>query len=275
MVLLALIEVDPDHPAVEPLARGLMRMRSGGRIRNTQENAYALLGLAAYARHFEADAPDMTARVWLGDETLMFPQLGGEAGVFASGDADHALATADGNGEGPRVTLQRQGKGRLYYRVGMEWSPPDAGTRAIAAGLAVATSLRDASGPVAAADVIEPGTLLALDVTVDADTQVDYVAVDIPLPAGLEAVDRSIGRGRTAMTLHGSRGRGVSHEEIRKDRALVFADSLAPGKMTHTIFLRATSPGTFFMPPATAASMYFPDIHGAAPQRKVRVASPK
>ncbi len=275
MVLLALIEVDPDHTAVEPLARGLMRMRSRGGFRNTQENAYALLGLAAYARHYEKEAPDMTAHVWVGDETLMSPQLGGEAGVFASEEASHALVAARDEDDGPRVTLQRRGKGRLYYRVDMQWSPPDAGVRAIAAGLAVATQLRDASGHVGPDDVIEPGTLLALDVTVTADTQVDYVAVDVPLPAGLEAVDRSIGRGRSAMTLHGSRGYGVSHEEIRKDRTLFFADSLPAGKMTHTVYLRATSPGTFFMPPTSAASMYFPDIHGSAPQRKVRVASPK
>jgi uncharacterized protein YfaS (alpha-2-macroglobulin family) len=272
MVLLALVEVRPDHAAVEPLARGVMALRAKGRIRNTQENAYALLGLAAYARHYESETPDLVARAWIGDEPAVDENVTGAG--FSTLRAERDVAGLAGAKVGSRVTLQREGAGRLYYRVGMAWSPSDAGEHAVAAGLAVQTELRGAGGVLGEGETIAPGTLLALDVTVTSDARVDYVAVDIPLPAGLEAVDRSIGKGRRAMTIAGVRGGWVSHEEIRKDRAVLFADSLGAGAVTHTVYLRATSAGSFEMPPTVAESMYFPEIHGHTKSRRVRVASP-
>ncbi|MEZ4448988.1 MAG: alpha-2-macroglobulin family protein [Nannocystaceae bacterium] len=46
MALLALLQIDPADPRIEGLARGLAQSRAAGRWRNTQENAWALLGLA-------------------------------------------------------------------------------------------------------------------------------------------------------------------------------------------------------------------------------------
>lgn len=43
------------------LARGLLERRLGGKWRNTQENAYALVALADYARVYEAELPDFRA----------------------------------------------------------------------------------------------------------------------------------------------------------------------------------------------------------------------
>jgi hypothetical protein len=101
-----------------------------------------------------------------------------------------------------------------------------------------------------------------MDVTIKSDTRVRYVVLDVPLPAGLEGVSRTLGRGRGAAVLSGRRGWWISHEEQRPDRVVVFADDLPPGTHTHTIDLRSTSRGHFTFPPATAEAMYMPEVHG-------------
>jgi uncharacterized protein YfaS (alpha-2-macroglobulin family) len=273
MVLLALLAFDPDHPLVVPLARGLSVHRGGG-LHNTQERAYGLLALAGYAAHHEPGDPSFLASVWLG-------ALPGQEARFDALDAATLRADAPlvdlllGEGDAaPRVTLRRKGEGRMYWRVGMTWSPKTPPTEPVAAGIAVTSTLRDASGEVRADSTILPGTPLALDVTVTADTPLDYVALEVPLPAGLEAIDTSIGRGRAAMLLPGEYGWWVDHRELHADRALVFADRLPPGSRTHTLHLRAATPGEFSMPPPHAEAMYLPEIHGHGVARRVTIAAP-
>lgn len=269
IILLALLRAAPEHALVVPLARGLTVHRGGG-LRNTQERAYGLLALADYASRFEPDDPSFVANLWHGAlpprtarfDALLDPGMRSEMPLLDLGEAS------------TKVTLERQGRGRAYWRVGMTWSPKEAPTKPVAAGLAITTTLRGAGGPVDPDDVIAPGTPLAIDVSVTADAPLDYVALEIPLPAGLEAIDTSIGKGRAAMVLPGSHGWWVDHRELYPDRALVFADRLPPGERVHTIFVRAATPGDYSMPPAHAEAMYLPEIHGHDVARRVRIALP-
>ncbi|MFT3770713.1 MAG: MG2 domain-containing protein [Minicystis sp.] len=70
MILRALVAVDPAHPLVPRLARGLLEARRGGRFRTTHEAAWALLALDDVRRARPAPAGDTTARVFLGDALL-------------------------------------------------------------------------------------------------------------------------------------------------------------------------------------------------------------
>ena len=228
IVLLALTKVAPDHDLVEKFARGLSRSRDAGQLRNTQENAYALLAMAAYARLREADEPDLFARAWVG------PTLVGEATfegrTFDIEAASHALS----GGGRSKVTLAKQGAGRLYYRVGMEWAPSKPPAKPYAQGLIVERTLGATS--------IGAGDPVSVQVEVTADVQQDYVVVEVPLPAGLEAIDTSIGKGRSARARASGRPGWANHMELRRDRILLFADHLGPGRHTARLPLRATHP---------------------------------
>ncbi|MCA9685893.1 MAG: hypothetical protein KC457_27210, partial [Myxococcales bacterium] len=85
---------------------------------------------------------------------------------------------------------------------------------------------------------------------------------EVPLPAGLEAIDVELGKGSAAMTISGYRAGWVSHQELRRDRAVIFADRLPEGTHTTTVFVRATTPGDYVMPAASAELMYYPEIYG-------------
>lgn len=52
---------------------------------------------------------------------------------------------------------------------------------------------------------------------------------------------------------------------------MVFADRLAPGPHFHTIWLRATIPGEYLLPPASAQMMYYPEVYGRTSAGRITI----
>lgn len=258
MMLLAFATVRPTDPLTGKLARGIARARDAGQLRNTQENAYALVAMATYARVAEAEEPDMFVQGWLDQSRIMNAKFRGR--TF---DLQDAFAPLVRTGADPRFTLSKRGAGRLYYRIGMEWSPATMPTEPVAAGFAIEKRLLGKKGPVRLNGSVEAGSVVRLEVTVTNDIARDYVAAEIPIPAGLTPVDTSIGKGRAAMA--GASGGWSNHRELRPDRVVLFSDHLNAGEHHETIYLRATTPGRYRVPPAKVESMYYPEIHGFTP----------
>lgn len=275
IVLLALLRARPESAVIEKLARGLLERRVGGKWRNTQENAYALVALAEYARVREAVPPDFVGRAWVGRKPVFEASFLGRELTTRSATAamPEILQPDQAAGDRPApltVVLQRKGQGRMYYRLGAEWALSDPRPPARAHGLTIARRLRLQDGPLDGR-TIAAGDSVAVDLTLSAETRIRYVALDIPIPAGLEAVQLELGKGQRASTLSGPRGWWVSHEELRRDRVVVFADDLAPGTHRHTVYLRATSRGEFNLPPAYAEAMYMPEVWGRSEGARVAV----
>lgn len=273
ITLMALLRVQPDHPIVVKLARGLLERRLGGAWRNTQENAYALVALADYARVYESELPDFRARAWVAGANVLDAKFTGRELAAKTGEISMAKILSLPKTPGEQllpVILQRQGQGRLYYRLGAEWAPAQADLPARNQGFVVTRSLRTSSG--SATTTVPAGEPIAMDITITSETRVRYVVLDLPLPAGLEGVSRTLGKGRGASVLGGGgRGWWVSHEEQRPDRVVVFADDLPPGTHHHTVDLRSTSRGGFNFPPAVAEAMYMPEVYGRSNGARLEV----
>ncbi len=281
ILLSALLQSHAEHALVPKLARGLLERRVGGAWRNTQENAYALLALGEYAKIYEKEEPDFVARAWVGQVQVLNALFRGRESTQAP-TAELAMApllAGLGRGRGQKsdllnVILERRGQGRLYYRIGAEWAPRGPNLPARSQGLEIRRTLRSRDGAISVGEALVPGEGIAMDIWIHADNRTPYVAIDVPIPAGLEAVQRHLGKGQSAMTLHGIRGSWVDHEEQRRDRVVIFADDLQPGDHMHTVNLRATTPGSYTMPPASAEAMYMPEIYGRSSSTAVVVASP-
>jgi len=268
MALRVLMQMRPEHPLVPKLVRGLLEARNGGRWRNTQENAYALLAVLDYARRFEAERPDFSARAWAGNRPMM--------------DATLTAATPSKSGFVPMaqllplpqpgsVVLQRQGQGRLYYRLGTEWQELGETLPPRDQGLAIERKVRLRHGNATAS--IPVGEAVAFDLTLRNRAPLSYVAIEVPVPAGLEPVLDNLGKGHGASGLAGEGGSITSHEERRPDRVLLFIDQLSAGEHRHTVALRAITPGEFALPPARAEAMYMPEIYGRTTGARLVVSS--
>ncbi len=278
LVLMALLRVDPEHPLVQKLARGLMEARRGGHWRNTQENAFALLAMADFGRIYESQTPDFRVRAWAGDSPMMESRFEGRdfktsSATLAMQDMLLQQGEAQVDGAPVGVTLFKEGQGRAYYRLAMTYAPRSPETLpALSQGLAVRRTLRTEQGVLADGKVAS-GQILAMDIEIKASTRVRYVAVDVPIAGGLELINLDLGDAGASMPMGGSRGWWVSHQELRDQRALLFANDLQPGTHHHTVYLRATSPGTFTMPPARAEAMYMPEVFGRTPGTTLKVVS--
>lgn len=275
MTLLALLQVAPKHAVVAKLVRGLLERRSGGRWRNTQENAYAIWAVLEYARRFEATNAQFVAEAWVNEKPILTAPFGARPLTGSSTKWSSTLPMADvlALGKPATVVLRRQGQGRAYFRVGTEWAPSGDALESLDKGIDVKRAVRASRAQRANQEVasVAAGDPVAFDLTIANRTQVGYVAVNVPVPAGLEPVLENLGKGHAASNMGGSTGYWITHQEKRPDRVLLFADSLQPGVHHHTIQLRATTPGNYTLPPARAESMYTPEVYGRSNSSRLTV----
>jgi uncharacterized protein YfaS (alpha-2-macroglobulin family) len=153
-------------------------------------------------------------------------------------------------------------------------------TTAVDAGIAVQRWIEPfAAAPGSGqARKVRAGELVRVRVRVGTSSERRFVAVDVPMPAGLELVDDTL-----ALSASASRKNAIAedeeaeecddcdepyvwtpfnHTELRDDRAVFFADTLPPGVHTATVIARATTLGAFVLQPATAEEMYAPEVSG-------------
>jgi uncharacterized protein YfaS (alpha-2-macroglobulin family) len=289
IVLDALMTVQPANDLVPRIVEGLLAHRKAGRWESTQENCFVLLALGRYFRTHEKATPDFVARVWLGDGYL------GEQS-FKGRSTDRRGLTIPmreltGTGGTRNLVLSKEGPGRLYYRIGLQYAPKTLELAALERGFTVrreyaaiddkAEVTRDASGMWH----IKAGARVRVRLSMVAPDQRYHVALVDPLPAGLEALNPALRGTETAPsdehTTSGGRGPAGSwrlwrqpwfdHQNLRDDRVEAFASLLREGVYTYSYVARATTPGEFIVPPPTAEEMYSPETFGRGATDRVVV----
>ena len=281
--LLVLLQVAPSDPLVPKIIRGLMDARQAtGTWGNTQENALIVAAMADYYAAWEKETPDYTAQIWYGDG-----YLGQEAFKGRSTDVAESLIPMRFLAEaGDRdVLLAKEGPGRLYYRLGLRYAPADPNVEARSEGFTVQRTYAPAQGEpeesVVKTDAgwrVKVGTNLEVKLTIVVHDRGYHVAVDDPLPAGLEAVNTRFKTTAShlgeAVGTRRERGWGwatFNHIEQRDERVILFARALPAGVYHHTYVARATTPGTFTLPPLRAEQMYAPESFGRTATQTVEV----
>jgi uncharacterized protein YfaS (alpha-2-macroglobulin family) len=287
VILEALVRTTPNSDLIPKVVQGLLGHRTAGRWLNTQENVFVLLALDRYFNTFEKTTPDFVARVWLGQ------QFEGEH-AFRGRTTERALTTVAMDeltaGEQP-LTLQKDGAGRLYYRIGMRYAPKSLRLEPADRGFAVERRYESVDDP---ADVqrdadgtwrIAAGARVRVKLTMVATGRRVHVALVDPLPAGLEPVNPELATSGSAPPGDGglsddpgSRGGywwwwrpWYEHENLRDERVEAFTNLLWEGVHSYTYIARATTPGTFVVPPTKAEEMYNPETFGRSGTDRVIV----
>jgi uncharacterized protein YfaS (alpha-2-macroglobulin family) len=288
VILEALIGDQPENDLIPKIARGLLAHRTRGRWENTQENAFVLLALDRYFRVYEKATPDFVSRAWLGDAYAGEQQFKGRSTDRQQFDVPMSYIAEHGGGVAPQnLTLQKEGDGRLYYRIGMRYAPSSLKLAPADYGFTVERAYEATDNP---SDVrrdadgtwhIKAGAKVRVRLTMVAPTRRYHVALTDPLPAGLEALN-------PALAVTGSlpvdekaeptnfgwwwwRPVWFEHQNLRDERAEAFTSLLWEGVYTYTYVARATTPGTFVVPPPKAEEMYHPETFGRGSTDRVIV----
>jgi uncharacterized protein YfaS (alpha-2-macroglobulin family) len=175
------------------------------------------------------------------------------------------------------LILSKEGAGRLYYRLALNYAPTDLNLKPLDMGFVVERSYegvdnpedvtRDANG----AWHIKAGARVKVKIKMVADNRRYHVALVDPLPAGLEiinpalAVSQSIPQDTTSPNYRYGWwwwGPWYEHQNMRDSRAEAFTSLLWDGVYEYSYFARATTPGTFVVPPTKAEEMYSPEVFG-------------
>lgn len=290
-LLTATLKLRPEQPLLGGLIESVLQLgrAEGGWAWSTQDYSSVVLALAELPRD---DGSAGRISLEAGNRIVLARPIGrvdSSAAVPLTGLLDR--------GRDGRMQLQlrlritgNHGRSANYFAVTVDEVPAKAPVTPDISGIVVERWYEryDNGQPVTA---VKAGDLVRvrLRVTVPADRV--FVAVEDPLPAGLEPVDLSL---RTSATLApfvtpeseaarraGDRDRDGprwqswlygrwdggwwspwEHKAIHDDKVVYFARMLWKGSYTASYIARATTSGTFVRPPAHAEEMYNPGVHG-------------
>jgi uncharacterized protein YfaS (alpha-2-macroglobulin family) len=256
-----------------------------GRWGNTQENVFILLALDRYFNVYEKATPDFVAKAWLGDAFAGQQQFRGRSTDRQQVNVPMSyLAEKDG---AQNLILTKEGTGRLYYRIGMNYAPTNLKLKAADYGFTVERVYEGVDNP---ADVrrdsdgtwhIKSGATVRVRLTMAAPARRYHVALVDPLPAGLEAMNPALAvTGEIPADQKDDTSKRGSwwwwrnwfeHQNLRDERAEAFTSLLWEGVYNYAYVARATTPGTFVVPPTKAEEMYHPETFGRSASDKVVV----
>ena len=296
LLLEALTLTDPKNDLIPKLVKGLLDHRKAGHWASTQEDAFILVALDAYFNAFEKETPDFVARLWLGTD------YAGEQ-AFKGRSTDQRQLTVSMSDLAARpdqpILISKEGAGRLYYRIGLRYAPSSFQLPAADFGFTVERSYEAVDRP---EDVtrdpdgtwrVKPGARVRVKLTMVAPARRYHVALVDQLPGGLEPLglgqepsgtagpvpsfEAPIGRGGFSGEGRGWWGWGwtwYEHQNKRDERVEAFASLLWDGVYTYEYTARATTPGTFIIPPAKAEEMYSPETFGRTSSARMIIESP-
>ncbi len=298
VLLEALIADQPHSDLIPKLVTGLLAHRKAGRWGNTQENAFVLLALDRYFGAYEKTTPDFLVRLWLGE------RFAGERAYRGRSTERHRLGVSMSvlaSKAGPQpLLLAKEGPGRLYYRIGMRYAPASLNLKPADYGFTVerayqavddmADVRRDADGTWR----VRAGARVRVRLSLVATARRYHVALVDPLPAGLEPVNPVLATtgnlpvaADTGVTVMGAPGVGgpgrpgphwwwwtrpwFEHQNLRDERVEAFSSLLWEGVHSYSYIARATTPGSFVVPPTKAEEMYHPETFGRSGTDRVVV----
>ncbi|MBC7900380.1 MAG: hypothetical protein H7070_10045, partial [Saprospiraceae bacterium] len=285
VLLEALIKADPKNDLIPKLVRGLLANRTKGHWGSTQENVFILLALDKYFNAFEKVTPDFVTRIWLGNTYAGEETFKGRS--VDSNVLNIPMSYLVDQGGTSNLLLDRQGAGRLYYRIGMKYAPKNLKLAPADYGFTVLRKYEAIDNP---EDVkqnadgswtIKSGARVRIRLTMVAQARRYHVALVDNLPAGLEILNPELAvtevipadnGGNTPVVEYSSRsyGRGYwsyrhqwfEHQNFRDERAEAFTGLLWEGVYNYSYVARATTPGQFVVPPAKAEEMYHAETFG-------------
>ncbi len=271
ILLYALLTDQPENGLNTKLVRGLLSHRVKGRWSNTQENIWILLALQQYFRVFEKEAPDFIARVWMEGKYMGQEQFVGRSGK----EGQLEIPMAQVPEKQSDLIIAKNGKGRLYYRVGMKYAPKSLRLPAENRGFLVRREFSglDEAGDVTQTEegdwVVKAGAKVEVKLTMVVPERRYHVALVDPLPAGLEPLNPSLAGtppnshgGEVSHSRYGWWWHWYNHENMRDERVEAFAQLLYPGVYTYSYTALATTPGEYVLPPTKAEEMYSPEVYG-------------
>ena len=295
LVLDAFAQLDPNSKLIPNIVRWLMVARNAeGFWRSTQETAWSLIALTDWMRVTNELKGNYPYGAFLNDKPVAEAQAS-PATITQTTFVTLPVAALLRD-VGNRLTISRgPGEGRLYYTAHLKAYLPVPSIKAADRGIAVQRRyvLASCANGVKCPEVTSAkvGDVIRVELTIIAPSDLHYVQLEDPLPAGAEAIDT--GLATTSQLAASAELRASSDEEnssfgpryssfrwwwnwysrseLRDDRVALFATFLSKGSYEYSYTMRVTSAGQFNVIPTFVNEQYFPEVFGRSDGRLLSV----
>ena len=261
-------------PRLAVLTDALVTLGQGDGWGSTQANASAMLALADVLKRKDAKAEVQKLNVTIGTQ----------AQTLEIGPANKIVQTASNSPA--KITLRSEAKQTLIVRAETSYLPQALGSEAPsgASGFIVTREMliqRGNNEPADKKTLSKPGTVVQLTVGDVVEDHVEvvtnanhhYVAIVVPLAAGLEPLNPKLATAPAEATPSGSLTATPSYVAYMDDQVAFYYDSLPKGNYHFYFRTRATVPGQFTQPQARAELMYDGAVHGESVGVRVEVSA--
>ena len=240
----------------------------------TQGTAYSLMAVAEQIRGEASGGAAFT--VSLGDAPLVaFKDIGG-------GSQEFHIPVAELRGKDTPLRMASDSKAALAFIVRGAWKRELSDAKGLAATSAIRGPdiyrvFTDARGEAIDLAAVKPGQVVRVALLADLplgdldSSEMNYLAVTDRLPAGFEPIQPdlwTVARAPEVSDAHPFAdmlrygGSDASFIELRDDRVHIYFDRVWGERVLATYLVRASTPGTFVLPPAAAEFMYVGDSLG-------------
>ena len=257
-VLLAMIDEPAWREDMPRLVRGSLGRQQHGRWNTTVANAWGVLALEKFGRAFESE-----------------PVSGATAGTLGGSKRRHEW-TGEGTGrmsfEWPAqpqpLTLTHEGAGKpwatLVSRAALPLKSP------FSSGYRITRTVSPVEGD---AGQWKRGDIYRVRLAMDAQSDMTWVVVEDPIPAGATILGSGLG-GDSGLATRGEKREGwvwPAFEERGFEAFRAYYEFVPKGAWTVEYTVRMNNAGTFQLPPTRVEAMYAPEMFGEVPNTKVTI----
>ena len=276
IALQSLIRVQPENELIPKVVRYLLAIRENGHWDTTQSTTLSILSLIEFLQNTQELDGDMIAGVEIAGKKVLDQEFNSE-NILTRKKVNFALEEL-ARGKENKIKIGKEGTGRIYYDLlfsyfytADEIYPAEEGFGIIRELLPLdSKNEEDILSEVKIAETYK----VKLTITVPEDRH--FVAVESPLPAGMEIIDTRLKTSQQNLLedevnecennwsyeCWSNNLWRFNHKEFRDDKVFLFADYLPTGVYEYEYLVRATTPGNFKLRPARVWEMYFPETFG-------------
>lgn len=269
IVLQAMIRQMPDHDLIPKLVRYMLDAREEGHWDTTQSTVASLFTLVEFLKDTNEMAANYKADVKI-DGTSVITKEFDKNNILTKEEVVKTFEDL-GESEYADMSLSKEGDGRLYYDISMDYFLTQDQLLPTDQGIGITRTITPLDETEKGFSV--QGTYKTkLTITVPEDR--NYVAISSPLPAGMEPIDFTIQTNQQQLADEINQPKDgeenywwnpmwyFNHTEFRDDEIFLFADYLPAGVYEYEYLTRATTAGKFRERPARAWEMYYPETFG-------------
>lgn len=255
-VLLDAIAHEADRGDLGRMARGVVARQQRGHWNTTLANAWGAVALRRFAAKVESGKPSGSTTVKLGDmQSLDW-----------AGKPKGATLQFDWPASAANLAISHQGAGKPWAMIASRAALP------LSAPLSSGYTVQKQWTAVEAKDkAYRRGDVWRVRLTIDAQADMSWVAVNDPLPAGASLLGKGLGNESAILTRKEEGGWLPSFVERGETRYTAYFEWLPKGRHVVEYTVRLNGRGDFRLPPTRVEAMYAPERFGELPNALFKV----